>query len=232
MKLARTALAHSQNRSYFPQTEFSGIAQPDYGAVTVRQTRDFLIENRQPLVVRQQAIGRMFGRRRNLCFQIDHVVRIFAGPREADWPGPGTAPHSIQHLAPDAELRVSRERYAALRLERSFRLQKADVSCLDEIRHFETGTSGKTGKDPARDRTNQSIHFVCLRRGFICQYCSFGCQYCGGRLSRNGLVARMRRSARYRSFRAGCRDLRHQSKQWRAPGTFSSWLIGILSQQR
>ncbi len=54
VKLARAALPHSQYRSDFAQTEFSGIAEADYRAVAVRQARDFLIENRRPLILCKQ----------------------------------------------------------------------------------------------------------------------------------------------------------------------------------
>jgi hypothetical protein len=223
MKLARAALTHSQDRSDLAQTEFSGIAQTDYSPIAVWQTRDLLIENRRALIVSKQTMRRMLGRRRDPCFEIDHVIRVFAGPRETGRHRCGATPHGIQHLPPNAELRISGERYPAFGFEGALRLQQSDISRLNEVSHFETRTSGKTGKNPARDRTHETIHV-------FCRYC-VACLHCRAGLHRNGLAVRLRRGILCRSSRAGCRGLRHQSKQWLAPGMFSRWLIGIVGSQ-
>ena len=174
VQLAGAALLDAQHRADFAQTELSGnsAAEPASGTAPGNRS-DFLTQNRRTLMFRNHDVWRMLGRRRNSRLQIAGIVRCLSKPPCICRYRSRRTPHRIEHFPPYAELRITRQRHAVLRPESTLRLEKSDISRLNQVRHFNAGSLRKTSDYPARHRTHQSIHVgQSLRRRISAQPCA------------------------------------------------------------
>src|SRR5579863_5201689 len=87
MNLAGAALMYAQHRSDLTQAEFPRITQTNYRAISGRQTRHFLTEDRRALVFGKQAVGRVLSRGGNHAFQVRAILSRRTLCREAGTPG-------------------------------------------------------------------------------------------------------------------------------------------------
>lgn len=161
---------YRQHGSDFAQAEFPRISQPNYGAISGRQARHFLAQNRRALVLREQAVGGVFSRCGNHAFEITAIFIRRTIRCESRAPGARVAPHCVQHLSPNAKLRVSCQRCSILRTKRSRCLKKTKISRLNQIRHFNTGITGKPRQNSGCQYPHEPVHllrrFLGMRRGF------------------------------------------------------------------
>ncbi len=169
VKLAGAAFVDAQCRADFAKAEITRIPQTDYRPIAGGQPVDLLPEDHRSLTLGNQRLRRLFGRRGDPALDVRSFLACIVLPCEVHKQRPAIAPNGVQHLTTDAKFRITGERRTGLRAERPFRLQKTDVSRLNEIRHLNAAASGQPRVNSAGKRANEAAHvFGGSRRIRIC----------------------------------------------------------------